>query len=215
MREVSPLIVPRFPKLTKDNARSGFLSRAQFDALYSYLPEAIKDFVLFLYLLGWRRGAVASLERSDVRGGKIFLRGVISKNGKPYYVPALGELAELIKRRKEARLVETPQGIVLSNLVFHRGGEAILEFRKAWVSACKKAGCPGTIVHDLRRSAARNLIRSGVDKDTVKMVGGWKGDSMLTRYNIIGEEDLEDAMQKLTVYSKAESQKVVTTEASR
>src|SRR6266436_9527752 len=155
------LIVPRFPKLTKDNARSGFLSRAQFDALYSYLPEDLKDFALFLYITGWRRGAVASLEWSDVRDNVVFLRGVKSKNGKPYFVPVLGELADIIKRRQEARSVETPQGIVLSNLVFHRDALGIVEFRKAWASACKKGGCPGTLVHDMRRSAARNLIRSG------------------------------------------------------
>jgi integrase len=158
---------------------------------------------------GWRRGAVASLEWSDVRDNVIYLRGLKSKNGKPYFVPVIGELVQLIERRKDARSVETPQGIVLSNLVFHRAGEPILEFRKAWASACKKAGCPGIIVHDLRRSAARNLIRSGVDKDTVKMIGGWKTDSMLTRYNVVGEADLEDAMQKLTAYSKTESKKVV------
>lgn len=213
--KLDPLLVPRFPKLTKDNARSGFLSRAQFDVLYSHLPTDLKDFALFLYVAGWRRGAVASLEWSDVHDGNIYLRGLHSKNGKPYYVPIIGELAQLIERRKEARSVETPQGVVLSNLVFHRGGEAVLEFRKAWATACKKAGCPGTLVHDFRRSAARQLIRSGVTKDVAKQVGGWKTDSMFSRYNVTAEEDLRDAMEKVTKYNQAESQKVVSMAASR
>jgi integrase len=207
--------VPRFPKLSEDNARSGFLNRPQFDVLYSHLPDDLKDFALFLYITGWRRGAVASLEWSDVRDGNIYLRGVHSKNGKPYYVPIIGELAGLIERCKEARSLETPQGIVLSNLVFHRGGEAIVEFRKAWRTATKKAGCPGILAHDMRRSAARNLLRSKVNKDVVKMIGGWKTDSMLSRYNIVGEEDVIDAMEKLTQYSEAESQKVVAIGGSR
>jgi len=213
--KLDPLLIPRFPKLTKDGVRSGFLSRPQFDSLYSHLPEDVKDFALFLYITGWRRGAVASLEWSDVLDGNIYLRGVMSKNGKPYFVPIVAELTQLIERRKEARTVEKPEGIVITNLVFHRGGEAVLEFRKAWAAACRKAGCPGTIVHDMRRSAARNLIRAGVDKDTVKMIGGWKTDSMLTRYNVVGEGDLRGWLEQLAKYSEAESKKVVTMEASR
>jgi integrase len=139
--KVDPLAVPRFPKLTGDNARDGFLNRAPFDVL-SHLPADLKDFALFAYLTGWRKGAIARLEFSDFHDGNIYLRGVFSKNKKPYYVPVLGELVQLIERRKEARSVETPQGIVLANLVFHHGGETISEFRKAWRTATLKAGCP-------------------------------------------------------------------------
>ncbi len=66
-----------------------------------------------------------------------------------------------------------------------------------------------TLFHDLRRSATRNLIRSGVSKDVAKQVGGWKTDSMLSRYNVTVEEDLRDAMQKVTAYNEAESKKIV------
>ena len=130
-------------------------------------------------------------------------------------MPVLGELVQLIERRKEARSVETPQGIVLANLVFHRGGETISEFRKAWRTATLKAGCPTLLFHDLRRSAARQLIRSGTSKDVAKMVGGWKTDSMFSRYNVTGEEDLRDAMEKVTQYNKSESAKIVAMEANR
>lgn len=207
--KLDPLVVPRFPKLTKDNVRSGFLGRAQFDVLRSHLPDDLKDFALFAYITGWRKSAV-SLEWSDVRDGNVYLRGVCSKNGLPYYVPVVGELVELIEeRRKEARSVKTDADIILSNLVFHRDGKPIAEFRKAWATACKKAGCAGRLFHDLRRSAARNLIRSGVGKDVAKEVGGWKTDSMFYRYNVTGEEDLRDAMEKVTKYNEEESKKVL------
>ena len=209
------LFVPRFPKLTEGEARSGFLSRTQFDVLRSYLPEDLQDFALFGYLVGWRKGAIAMLEWSDVRDGNVYLRGVRSKNGKPYFVPIVGELVQLIERRKEARSIKRESGVLLSSLVFHRGGEPVLEFRKSWATACKKAGCDGRLFHDLRRSAARNLIRSGVAKDVAKQVGGWKTDSMFSRYNVTAEEDLRDAMEKVTKYNEAESQKVVTMDAIR
>ncbi len=206
---LDPLIVPRFPKLKEGDARSGFLGRAQFDVLRNHLPHDLQDFALFGYLVGWRKSAIAELEWSDVRDGNVYLRGVNSKNGKPYYVPIIGELTQLIERRKEARSVKTDSGVILSSLVFHRDGEATAEFRKSWATACKLAGCGGRLFHDLRRSAARNLIRSGVTKDVAKQVGGWKTDSMFTRYNVTAEEDLRDAMQKVTQYNEAESQKVV------
>jgi len=207
--DLEPLRVPRFPELYGGNERTGFLDRAQFDVLLSYLPDDLKDFCLFAYLVGWRKSAVAGLEWSDVRGGNIYLRGVLSKNRKPYFVPVMGELIPLIERRKQARSVETANGLVLSNLVFHRNGLPIREFRKSWATACRCAGCKGTLIHDLRRSSARNLIRSGVTMDVAKRVGGWKTDSIFSRYNITSEEDLREAMQKVTQYNEAESQKVV------
>jgi integrase len=208
-KKIDPLVVPRFPKLSSGGCRSGFLDRTSFDVLRSYLPAELQDFTLFGYLTGWRKGAIATLEWSDVRDGNIYLRGVHSKNGEPYYVPVVGELTQLVDRRKDARSVKTDSGVVLCSLVFHRVGLPVLEFRKSWATACKKAGCEGRLFHDLRRSAARNLIRSGVSKDVAKQVGGWKTDSMFSRYNVTGEEDLRDAMQKVTQFHKAEQQKVV------
>lgn len=204
-----PLIAPRFPKLTGDNARSGFLNRAPFDVLHSHLPSDLKDFCLFGYLTGWRKNAIATLEWSDIRDGNIYLRGVHSKNKNPYYVPIIGELVQLIERRAEARSVKTDSGVLLSSLVFHRDGARISEFRKSWTTACKLAGCEGLLFHDLRRSAARQLIRSGTSKDVAKVVGGWKTDSMFSRYNVTGDEDLRDAMMKVTKYNEAESHRVV------
>ncbi len=206
--KLDPLIVPRFPRLAEGNVRSGFLSRAQFDILRSHLPEDLKDFALFAYLVGWRKSAIATLEWFDVRDGNIYLRGINSKNGKPYFVPIVGELVELIERRKDVRSIKAVSGLSLSSLVFHRGGEPVLEFRKSWASACTKADCAGRLFHDLRRSVARNLIRSGVNKDVARQVGGWKTDSMFSRYNVTAEEDLRDAMQKVTQYNEAESKKI-------
>jgi integrase len=162
-----------------------------------------------VYVTGWRKSAIATLEWSDVRDGNVYLRGLRSKNGRPSYVPIVGELVQVIERRKDARSTKSGAGVLLSSLVFHRDGSSVAEFRKSWATACQKAGCEGRLFHDLRRSAARNLIRSGVTKDVAKQVGGWKTDSMFSRYNVTGEEDLRDAMQKVTIYNEGERQKIV------
>lgn len=44
--------------------------------------------------------------------------------------------------------------------------------------------------------------------DTAKKIGGWKTDSIFPHYNIISEEDLQDAVEKVSKYNEAESQKV-------
>jgi len=104
----------------------------------------------------------------------------------------------------------------VSNLVFHDGqGRAIQEFRKSWRSACRKAGLPPLLVHDLRRSAARNLIRSGATEDVAMQVGGWRSRSIFTRYNVSSEADVVAAVKQVNLYNEAESRKVVAMGASR
>jgi integrase len=80
-------------------------------------------------------------------------------------------------------------------------GARRLDYRIAWRTACRKAGVAGTLKHDMRRSAARNLIRAGVPADTVMSYTGHKSRSMLTRYNIIDQEkDHASAAAQLTRY---------------
>ena len=42
--------------------------------------------------------------------------------------------------------------------VFHRQGEPIKDFRRAWAAACEAAGYPGRLVHDFRRTARNGTL---------------------------------------------------------
>src|SRR5262249_15043814 len=146
----------------------------------------------------------------DVRAGSVFLRGMNSKNGLPYFVPETGEIHAIIDRRRSARKVEVNGTVMISNLVFHDGqGNPIQEFRKSWSTACRKAGLPHLLVHDLRRSAARNLIRAGVTEEVAMQVGGWRSRSIFDRYNVTIEEDVVEAVKQVDLYNEAESKKVL------
>ena len=81
--------------------------------------------------------------------------------------------------------------------MFHREGSPIKEFKGAWKSACQKAGCPGLIPHDFRRTAVRNLERAGVSRSVAMKLTGHQTESVYSRYAIVDERDLAEGVKKL------------------
>ena len=76
-------------------------------------------------------------------------------------------------------------------------GQRIKDFRKSWASACKAVGLSGMLRHDLRRTAARNLIRSGVPEVVSMRITGHRTPAVFNRYNIVSPTDLQDAARKM------------------
>jgi hypothetical protein len=111
-----------------------------------------------------------------------------------------GDLAEVIDRRGQARLFEQDGNLRVAALVFHRDGEPVGDFRKACATACEAAGVPEKLFHDLRPTAARNMVRAGVPERVAMAVTGHLTRSMFDRYNIVSEDDLRMAAQKTTLY---------------
>ncbi len=88
-------------------------------------------------------------------------------------------------------------------MVFHRDGdEDMNDWWKAWKAACKLAGLPGKKLHDCRRTAARNLIRSGTPERVAMQLTGHKTRSVFDRYNIVSESDLRAGVERLAAYVK-------------
>ena len=108
----------------------------------------------------------------------------------------IGELLDLIQRQKTLRDTWHPE----CPWVFHRNGQPIKYFRKAWRTACRKAGVPDRLFHDARRSAVRNLVRSGVPERVAMGITGHKTRDVFERYNIVSGGDLLDGAVKLDQY---------------
>jgi integrase len=192
--------VPHIAKLTEKNVRQGFFGRKQFQALLSQFTGRsahVRPVVEFAYFTGWRRQRIFDLtwEQIDMNQGLIMpdLNQPASKQVGLVSFKAFPELQILIRRQHKVKVPGCPY-------VFHNKGRKIVDIKTAWNNACKRANLEGMLLHDLRRTAARNMIRAGVPQAVAKKVTGHKTDTMFTRYNIVDEKDLVEAGEKMGVY---------------
>ncbi len=88
-------------------------------------------------------------------------------------------------------------------------GSGISVVKTAWNKARERAQVPGLLVHDLRRTAVRNMIRAGIPEKQAMRISGHKSRSIFDRYNITDERDIQIAGQKLARHLE-EKGKVVT-----
>jgi integrase len=191
--------VPPFPDRLEESApRQGFFEHAEYLAIREHLSPAVyQDILDFAYHSGWRRGEITGLlwREIDIAGGAIRLDPDRSKTKAGRLLPISQPLKEVLQRRLAARRLDC-------RLVFHRDGEPIVDWRKAWEAACKAAGFPGKRLHDCRRTAARNLIRSGTPERVAMQLTGHKTRSVFDRYNIVSESDLRAGVDRLAAYVK-------------
>jgi integrase len=216
-RQTPPKVnrVPYIPMLKENNARKGFFEHKDFLALLDALPEYLKPMVLFGYKVGWRDQEISSLtwDAVDLDNGIVTLRVGETKNDEGRTVYLDDELKPLFRELWEKRKhIQHPTKYVFSN---NTGSGPIISFRRSWNSACRKTQLgygykinqdyvnewqsklqAGPIFHDFRRTAVRNMIRSGIPERVAMMISGHKTRSVFDRYNIVSDTDLRQAAQK-------------------
>ena len=163
-----------------------------------HLPAPYQDILDFAYYSGWRRREIPELtwQEVDAAGGVIRLDPARSKTRTGRLLPICAPLLAVLERRQQRRAPEDPQ-------VFHRDGITVRAWRKAWPTACRQAGLLHRILHDCRRTAARNLIRAGVPERVAMLLTGHRTRCVFDRYNIVNEHELLVAGQQLVTYLTA------------
>jgi integrase len=169
-------------------------------SLVARLPEDLQIPVRVAAPTGWRMRSellTRQWRHVDLKAGWLRLEPGEGKTREGRQFPLTTELRELLEsQRARTAELEGRLGMVIP-WVFHRNGAPTRRFHKEWVEACKAAGLPGRLVHDLRRTAARNMERDGVPRGAATRMVGHKTESIYRRYAIVDEAMLKEAATKM------------------
>ncbi len=213
--------VPNFRMLKENDPRPGFVNYEEYAQLCRACREPwLRSLIAAAYSFGFRVNELLSLRirQVDLLARTIRLEPGTTKNGKAREIKMTGEVYKLF-----CACVFGKNG---EDFVFTRRGNPIRDFRWTWWRLCVRAGlgqlscprcsklateeterrCPdcrimlrysGTIFHDLRRSAVRNMVRSGIPRSVAMRISGHETESIFERYNIGSDEDLAEAAQRI------------------
>ena len=187
---------PLFPKRLEENPpRDGFFEHAEYLKVRAHVPRSYQDVLDFAYYSGWRRNEILGLtwDEVDLPGGVIRLSPRRSKTRTGRVLPISLPLRHVLTRRRRRHQARDPR-------VFHRDGVPVRVWRTALRDACRKAKVPHRLLHDCRRTAARNLIRAGVPERVAMLLTGHKTRAVFDRYNIVNEQELLTAGERLAAY---------------
>jgi len=194
--------VPFFPMLKENAPRKGFVTHEQFEKLIAELPERVRSIVTFLYFTGCRLGEAKKIlwSQVDLQNHTVRLEGDQTKNSEPRILPLPDLLVTILE--------SAPKKV---GHLFPIGS-----FRKQWQTSCVAVGLghwqdperkhetyEGLIIHDLRRSAVRNMIAAGVNEKVAMQISGHKTRAIFDRYHIVSTDDLHKAMNRVEAAAKA------------
>jgi integrase len=187
--------VPYIEFLKEPPARKGFLELEKFETLIKLLPTHLRPLITFLYYCGTRIGEALQIDwtQVDLKTRLIRLEPEQTKTDDARVLPLPPVLVMMLQE------IEPKTGLVFD----------ATNLRKDWIDGCSAAGLgrkidvpgkkydpryEGLTLHDLRRSAVRNLIRAGVNEHVAMKISGHKTASVFQRYNIVSTDDVQAAM---------------------
>ena len=172
-------------RFRENPAKNRFLADEEQQALLSACRGATWDKMYLLVLMalttGARKGELLGLRWSDMDFEKRTALVSISKNGKPKLLPLTQPvIQELMKYRENTDF-----------LIFHStiSRVAPYDFKKQWLNALDNSGIGHIRFHDLRHTAASNLVRNGRTLFEVSTLLGHSSTTITARYAHLAIDD--------------------------
>lgn len=184
--------VPKFKLFPEAPPRKGFLEPEQFEKFLVHVPEKYKGLVTLAYCTGARKSELLNLKKSqvDLEARHIVLYNGETKNNEGRHLPIFQRMLPVV----EHHLRQYPSSPWLFS---EPDGTRIPDIVGSWETICRKAGMPKLLFHDFRRSAVRNMVRSGTSEHTAMKISGHRSAGVFRRYNIISERDIDQAGERL------------------
>ena len=185
---------PEVSMLRENNRRKGFFEPSQYDTLVQNMPDYLKPVIRTAYITGWRiRSEILTRQKHhvDLNAGWIRLEPGEGKSGEGRNFPLVPELRDVLAQQLERTEEFERATNQIIPWLFHKEGIPIGSFRKAWATACKRAGLAGKIPHDFRRTAVRNLERAGVTRSAAMAMVGHRHGIDLSALRDRGRDDAQ------------------------
>lgn len=220
--------LPEFPRL-KQGRREQTVSPIELRAITALMPEHYRLFFAAAEEVGWRaRSELSSRKTEHVdwgperwpcacepaafvtadecprctagRPGWLELDAASCKTDEARLFPMTKRLRSiLIEAQLYRERVQLETGRIVTWLFPRSDGERIKDYRKAWATACRRAGIgkldgrsgpwsSAKVVHDIRRTAIRRWKKLGIDRDARKGMVGHASDDAHASYEARGAD---------------------------
>lgn len=212
--------IPKIRLLKEPPARKGFIEREKFGELIALLPTHLRPIVTLLYCCGVRVNEARQIEwpQVNLESHLIRLEEEQTKTGEARVIPLPSVLIAMLRE------IEPKIGRVFSDL----------NLRVEWERACTACELgtrtkmdpkgengfawykyEGLLLHDLRRSAVRNMRKAGVNESVIMKISGHRTAEVFRRYNIVSVDDVSTAMRTLELSERSSDRSVTVPLKSR
>ena len=193
LRYTNPVRKESVSSFSENQAKQRFLSHDEQESLLSASKKANWDKFYLVVLLaittGARKGEILNLKWSDIDFQNRTALLAETKNGKPRLLPLTQPVIEELMRYREKSDV----------LIFHStvSSSTPFDIKKSWATALEVSGIGHCRFHDLRHTAASNLVKSGRTLFEVGTLLGHSSTAMTARYAHLAIEHTRDMVDSV------------------